>query len=157
MRHMWGQKADQSLPRSPLYIASICLFVSFKELNLCIAYSCKETALAWIWKIVILNFSSSLQQEAAPKVDTPFFDMVEKSIFSKNARRCIACTITAGINIPAKGHKGLCTEAMIYAGKKPTFLRELKHLEGLYDASVHDSMTREQALEVLSSAYEIAK
>ena len=106
---------------------------------------------------VILKFSSSLQQEAAPKVDTPFFDMAEKSIFSKNARRCIACTITAGINIPAKGHKGLCTEAMIYAGKEPTFLRELKHLEGLYDASVHDSMTREQALEVLSSAYEIAK
>ena len=59
----------------------------------------------------------------------------------------------AGVNVLEKGHRGLCTEAMIYAGKKPAALRELKHLEGLYNPNVHDSMTKEEALELLQDGY----
>ena len=86
-------------------------------------------------------------------METPFFDWVESRATGK---RCLACTIAAGINIPLKGHKGLCPEAMIYAGKKAAVLREMKHLEGMYDPAAHDSMTRQTALEILSSAYDNA-
>ena len=95
-----------------------------------------------------------MQQTGEPKPAMPLFEEMEnRERGHKKTRRCLACTLAAGVNIPAKGHKGLCTEAMIYAGMKPAVLKELKHLNEMYKPSVHDNMSRERAWDILRLAY----
>ena len=93
------------------------------------------------------------QEELDSAPATPFFEEIDKvQEGGRHPQRCIACTIAAAKNISLRAHKGLCTEAMIYAGKKPEALRKLSHLKGMYKPHMHDMMSREAALQVLQLA-----
>ena len=88
----------------------------------------------------------------------PFVEEMDKVPPGKrqHPHRCIACTIAAGTNVSAIAHKGLCPEAMIYAGKSPEALKKLQHLKGMYEPQMHDKMTRKNALDILRLAQTLA-